>query len=31
MSLFGTLSCHLLLLTQLLACARQHLFDFLNF
>jgi hypothetical protein len=30
MSLFGTLSCHLLLLTQLLACA-QHLLGFLKF
>jgi hypothetical protein len=31
MSLFGMLSCHMLLLTQLLACARQHLFEFLSF
>jgi hypothetical protein len=30
-SLFGTLSCHLRLLTRLLACAQQHLLGFLNF
>jgi hypothetical protein len=31
MSSFGTLSCHLLLLTQFLALAHQHLIGFLKF